>query len=202
MYLFLKMFLLFIRKIKLTSQSMISQVVIFVEGVDKSSGIKVRGRINVRNAGLIKIGKNVTITSSLSVNPVGGVPRTSLYTSKSGSIYIGNNVGMSNCTIFSMESIIIDEDVLLGGGVSIYDTDFHSIYYKERIQKNDPGISTAKVLLKKGCFIGSGVTILKGVTIGEQSVVGARSVVTKNIPDREIWGGSPARFIKKIQKTK
>lgn len=28
-------------------------------------------------------------------------------------------------------------------------------------------------------------------------IVGAGSVVTKNIPDGEIWAGSPARFIKK-----
>ena len=40
--------------------------------------------------------------------------------------------------------------------------------------------------------------ILKGCTIGENSIIGASSVVTKDVPDYEIWGGNPARFIKKL----
>ena len=47
-------------------------------------------------------------------------------------------------------------------------------------------------------FIGANSIILKGVTIGERSIIGAGSVVTKNIPDDEIWAGNPAKFIRKI----
>jgi acetyltransferase-like isoleucine patch superfamily enzyme len=48
-------------------------------------------------------------------------------------------------------------------------------------------------------FIGARCIILKGVTIGEKSIVAAGSVVTKNIPEGEVWGGNPAKFIKKIE---
>ena len=37
--------------------------------------------------------------------------------------------------------------------------------------------------------------ILKGVTIGARAVIGAGSVVTKDVPDGEIWAGNPAKRI-------
>lgn len=47
------------------------------------------------------------------------------------------------------------------------------------------------------CWIGTGATILQGVTIGDGAVVAAGAVVTKDIPPYEVWGGVPAKFIKK-----
>ena len=51
-------------------------------------------------------------------------------------------------------------------------------------------------VIEVGASIGSSVTILCGLTIGEGAIVGAGSVVTKDIPTREIWAGNPAKFIK------
>jgi acetyltransferase-like isoleucine patch superfamily enzyme len=56
------------------------------------------------------------------------------------------------------------------------------------------------VRIEKGVFIGADCIILKGVTIGEYSVVAAGSVVAKIVPPGEIWGGNPAKFIKKVNK--
>ena len=67
-----------------------------------------------------------------------------------------------------------------------------------RISQNDTDIKSAPVLIKEGAFIGAHSIILKGVTIGKHSIIGAGSVVTKSIPDGEIWAGNPARFIRKI----
>ena len=39
--------------------------------------------------------------------------------------------------------------------------------------------------------------ILKGVHIGDGAIIAAGSVATKYIPNNEIWGGNPAKFIKK-----
>lgn len=47
------------------------------------------------------------------------------------------------------------------------------------------------------CWIGTGATILQGVTIGDGAVVAAGAVVTKDIPPYEVWGGVPAKFIRK-----
>lgn len=40
--------------------------------------------------------------------------------------------------------------------------------------------------------------IVNAVTIGDNAVIGAGSIVNKDIPAGEIWGGNPARFIKKV----
>ena len=49
---------------------------------------------------------------------------------------------------------------------------------------------------KEHCRVGGNATILAEVTIGKNSVVGAGSVVTKDVPDGEIWVGNPAKFLK------
>ena len=63
---------------------------------------------------------------------------------------------------------------------------------------NEAGGKAKPVIIKDGAFIGTDCIILKGVTIGEKSVIGAGSVVTKSVPDGEIWAGNPAKFIRKV----
>jgi acetyltransferase-like isoleucine patch superfamily enzyme len=41
-----------------------------------------------------------------------------------------------------------------------------------------------------------GVRVLKSVTVGDGAIVGVGSVVTKDIPPYEIWGGVSARKIR------
>ena len=86
------------------------------------------------------------------------------------------------------------------GGGKIYDTDFHSLRPEDRLNRvADMEHKVCKpVILKSNCFIGAGSIVLKGVTVGRNSIVGAGSVVTRDIPDNEIWGGSPAKFIKRL----
>lgn len=93
--------------------------------------------------------------------------------------------------------------MLIGGNCKFYDTDFHSLNYSDRMRPYllnmpDENIVNKDILIKKGAFIGGHSIILKGVTIGENSIVGAGSVVSKSIPDNEIWAGSPVELIKKV----
>lgn len=46
-------------------------------------------------------------------------------------------------------------------------------------------------------WIGNYALIKQGVRIGTGSVIGMGSVVTKDVPPYEIWGGNPARCIRK-----
>lgn len=52
--------------------------------------------------------------------------------------------------------------------------------------------------LKKGARIGANATLLPNVTIGEDALVAAGSVVTRDVPDRMIVAGVPARLIRPV----
>lgn len=56
----------------------------------------------------------------------------------------------------------------------------------------------ATVVIGDYVFIGMNSLIVNTVTIGNHAVIAAGSVVTKDIPSGELWGGVPAKFIKKI----
>lgn len=170
---------------KLRNQNVIYDKSLFIEG---SLFIENRD-------GYIKIGKNVHINSATIQDPIGGMSQTIIVCDPAGKIEIGDNVGISNAAIFSQNSILIEKNVMIGGSVKIYDTDFHSIHYLDRIKEVDLSIKSAPVVIKEGAFIGGHSIILKGVTVGKYSVIGAGSVVTKSVPDGEIWAGNPAKKI-------
>jgi len=52
--------------------------------------------------------------------------------------------------------------------------------------------------IKKGTTVGASAILLPNIVLGENSLIGAGSIVTKNVPDNELWMGSPAKFIRKI----
>lgn len=48
------------------------------------------------------------------------------------------------------------------------------------------------------CFLGARAIIMPGVAIGDNSIVAAGAVVTKDIPENEIWAGVPAKKISTV----
>lgn len=46
-------------------------------------------------------------------------------------------------------------------------------------------------------WIGYQVTFMPGVQVGDGAIIGTNSLVTKNVGPYEIWGGNPARLIRK-----
>jgi maltose O-acetyltransferase len=61
----------------------------------------------------------------------------------------------------------------------------------------DPPKKYGNVIFYDYCWVGANVFISPGVNIGSNAIVGANSVVTKDIPSFEIWGGVPAKFIRR-----
>jgi acetyltransferase-like isoleucine patch superfamily enzyme len=164
----------------------------------KAARVTVRGPLWVQQKGECIIGKNVNINSDHRANPVGRASKTQLIIRAGALLYIGNNVGMSNSSLLCTQSITIEDDVLIGNGCMIWDTDFHPLEYDRRKAHPNSGYTSKPIIIHKGAFIGAATIILKGVEIGERSVIGAGSVITRSIPADEIWAGNPAVFIRKI----
>lgn len=178
-----------------------NKLCLYKNRVNCGENVNIHGRIKYRGKkGNLSIGENTTINSGLYDIPIGYPVRCSFWIMGNGSINIGKSCGISNVSICSMEKVTIEDHVMLGAGVKIYDTDFHSLDYK--IRRNidtDNDRRSREVLIESDAFVGAGTTILKGVTIGKRSVVGAGSVVREDVPDDEIWAGNPAVFIKKCK---
>jgi acetyltransferase-like isoleucine patch superfamily enzyme len=163
----------------------------------KTSGVPL---IQVSLGGQLTLGAHFSMNNRASSNPIGRTQKCSFAVGKNGTLTIGNNVGMSASSIVCQERVKIGNDVKIGGNVVIYDTDFHSLTAADRGERTADLANTqnSPVSIGNGVFIGAHSTILKGVSIGDNAIIGACSVVTKNIPENEIWGGNPAKFIRKL----
>lgn len=155
--------------------------------------------LKISKSGLFTIGNNLNIRSGGKYTDTGGNRPCKFIVSKGAKLIIGNGVGISSSTIVCRNSITIGNNVLIGGGCHIVDTDFHPIESKSRVDpKTANSGKTAPIVIEDNAFIGMNSIILKGVYIGKNSIIASGSVVVKNIPENEIWGGNPAKFLKKL----
>lgn len=175
--------------------SFVARVRLRARGCRIGPGLRVRGRLDlyVHEDARVEVGAACRINSGFRGNAVGGFRRVGIWVARGAHLRIGDGVGMSGCTIVCTNGVTIESDVMIGGDTQIYDTDFHPTRPDARLQRLPPG--SAKVILRRRCFIGGHSIILKGVEIGEDAVVGAGSVVTKSVPAGEIWAGNPAKRV-------
>ena len=127
-----------------------------------------------------------------------------------GIVKIGNFNWFSLRTqIVCANRVEIGNYCMFGRDVYISDTNEHPVDPKERLNAtiffwNNRTIDryhfvdNNPVVIGNNVWIGERVIIMKGVKIGNNSVIAAGSVVTKEVPENTIYGGNPAKFIKKI----
>ena len=180
-------------------ERMVNLVTLRRKHVEFDKSIKIRGTMKIYGRGTIRIGKNVQINSKESANPgMGCYPKTVFHV-PTGTLEIGDHVGMSSVAISCAARVTIGDHVLLGGGVNIMDSDAHSLDYRKRGLGAGVDVPVSKpVIIGANAFVGANALILKGVTIGQRAIIGAGSVVTKNVPDGEIWAGNPAKKVGEV----
>ncbi|MBY0444043.1 MAG: acyltransferase [Burkholderiales bacterium] len=171
-------------------------------GVSLSKSVTFLGGVKIyRGQGKgIMVGQRTVFASDLAANPLntGICIRLSLLT-PSATISIGDDCGISECSITSQNEIFIGNRVLIGAGCSIFDTDFHLTASEDRrYNRSNAVIPSTPVIIDDDVWLGAKVTILKGVKIGKGSIIAAGSVVAGEIPDGVIAGGIPAKVIKLI----
>ena len=113
---------------------------------------------------------------------------------------MGNNVFVNygvhfHCGAQSDATISLEDNVFIGPDVRFCIPSHEIGQETQRAGKN----TYKPITIKKGAWIGACSLILGGVTVGEGSVVAAGAVVVNDIPDNELWGGVPARYIKALR---
>lgn len=104
-------------------------------------------------------------------------------------VLIGDNVTIKS-GVYLWDGIEIEDNVFIGPNVTfINDKTPRSKKYPEKFLKTK---------ISRGASIGAGSIIMGGITIGANALIGAGSLLLSDVPNGELWFGSPAKFIRKI----
>ena len=149
----------------------------------KGAKIGPKARImNVRDSSqYLRIGCNSLVNGELCVLAHGG------------EIEIGERCYIDIGTrIWSGASIKIEDDVIIGPNVNVFDNISHPISAKKRHEHAKQIFTTGHpkqidlddkpIRIGRGTIIGAGSFVLRGVTIGENVLVAPGSIVTKSFP--------------------
>lgn len=110
---------------------------------------------------------------------------------------VGNRCKISSHT-FICEGVTIEDEVFIGHGVMFTNDSFPRATAAGGALQTEADWQCKPTVVKRGASIGSGVTLLPGVTVGEYAMVGAGSTVTKDVPDRAVVVGNPARTVRTL----
>jgi len=132
------------------------------------------------------IGDNVSISRNCYIYPE--------------SIFIGNKVSVQdNVRIYGNVTIgnyvIIAPNVFISSGTHVFDKEHITILEQDNKYKID-----FPVIIEDDVWIGINSVILPGVIVAKGCIIGAGSILTKSTKPYEIWGGVPAKKIKKRYK--
>jgi NDP-sugar pyrophosphorylase family protein len=122
----------------------------------------------------------------------------SLLSPEISKLHIGERTAINEyCNIrASGGTIKIGNDCLIGQMVSLIASN-HSTKIGESMRNQFWDEKVHSIYIGQDVWIGSHVTILPGTRIDSGCVIAAGSVVRGHVPSNEIWGGIPAKFIKK-----
>ena len=87
--------------------------------------------------------------------------------------------------IFYPYMITIGQDAVVGFRTTILCHEYAADWYR-----------TGPVVIERRATIGANCTLLPGVIVGEGATVSAMSLVNRDIPAGELWGGVPVRKIR------
>ncbi|TWU32597.1 acyltransferase [Novipirellula artificiosorum] len=104
-------------------------------------------------------------------------------------VVIGNGVTIK-CGVQLWDGITIEDDVFIGPNVTFT----NDLYPRS---KQYPA-EFARTIVKHGASIGANATLLPGITIGAGAMVGAGSVVTKDVAERTLVLGNPAKRVREL----
>lgn len=130
----------------------------------------------VKYNGFVRVMHHVTFAKNMDVR-IGNNVQFGIYDDIASNVHFGNNI-------------------LVAGHVSFVGRKDHS--FEDPLKTIWQGVrgENGTTVVEDDVWIGAGAIIMSGIKIGKGSIIAAGSVVTKDVPECEIWGGNPAKKIK------
>lgn len=107
-------------------------------------------------------------------------------------VRIGDNCKLQN-GVFVFHGFNLDSGVFLGPGVMLLNDKHPRAINPDGSPKADTDWAVSEGSIGYGAAVGGGAVVLPGVKVGRMALVGAGSVVTRDVPERAIVAGNPAR---------
>ena len=92
--------------------------------------------------------------------------------------------------VYVTAGTIVEDDVFIGPGVIMTNDD--------TMGRHGPETPLRGATLKRACRVGGGVVLTPGVEIGEEAFVAAGAVVVRDVPERAVVMGVPARVVRQV----
>lgn len=110
---------------------------------------------------------------------------------------IGDRVGIRPyCMLSASESIVIEDDVIIGAFSSVIDSDHTFAEGRPNVMHNS--VATGPIRIGRGTWLAERVAVLRGASIGRCCIIGANSVVRGELPDYAIAAGAPAKVVGQV----
>jgi UDP-2-acetamido-3-amino-2,3-dideoxy-glucuronate N-acetyltransferase len=88
----------------------------------------------------------------------------------------------------------VEDGVFLGPGVMLLNDKHPRAINPDGSLKSDADWVVSEGIVCRGAAVGGGAVVLPGIRVGRMALVGAGAVVTRDVPDRAIVAGNPARL--------
>jgi len=170
-------------------------------------GVIIGRNVVLRHPRRIRLGNHVTVDDNCVLDARGAgqgglvlendvlVNRNCMLLAKSGPIHFGRRTSLgSNSVVVSMDGVALGEAVLTAGGCYLSAGAYR--FESSAAVMDQEAYTTGPIRIGDKAWLGTRVTVLDGVHIGAGAVVGACALVNRDIPERAIAVGIPARVVR------
>ena len=113
--------------------------------------------------------------------------------------YVDKNVRIGDLCklqngVFVFHGFTLEAGVFLGPGVMLLNDKHPRAINPDGSPKSDDDWVVSEGVIEYGAAIGGGAVVLPGIHVGRMAMVGSGAVVTRDVPERGIVAGNPARL--------
>jgi UDP-2-acetamido-3-amino-2,3-dideoxy-glucuronate N-acetyltransferase len=108
-------------------------------------------------------------------------------------VHIGDRCKLQNGALV-YHGFNLEDGVFVGPGAMLLNDKYPRAINPDGTLKADDDWEVSEGAVGRGASIGGGAIVLPGVRIGAMAIVGSGAVVTRDVPERGIVAGNPARL--------